>query len=209
VQALEHSVLLLIGSPWVFAAVGAILAVGSIAVFLPSQGLVVAVASLLLAKGDVAFGSGELIVVAAVGMVVGDIGLFALARWAHLGSHSWFDRPKVRAARESLERRYEHAPTRIAILGRFIPVGRLTTNLIGADSDLHFRRFLLASGIANVSWAAYCIAIAAAFGAWSRQNPFLVTVLAVAASITLGVIVSAVDRAVRGRRDGSDSAETA
>lgn len=198
--AVEQWVVHMVGSPWVFVVVALVLAVGSVAVFLPSQGLVVAVASLLLARGGAAPLVGALAIVAAGGMVLGDLGLFALARWVHLDQHPWLNRRRVREARESIETRYRAMPTRIAILGRLIPVGRLTTNLIGADSGLGLRRFLIACVTADLVWAAYCVGTAAAFGHWSRQNPFLVTVVAVTASILLGLGIRLVETAVMRRR---------
>jgi membrane-associated protein len=194
-SSLQDAIVGLVGSPWVFAAVGVVLLVGSVLVFLPSQGLVAAVGSLLLARHGDTLQTGVLIVVAAAGMTLGDLGLFASARRAALSEHAWFDKPKVRRAREGLESRYADAPMRIAVLGRFVPVGRLTTNLIGADSDLSLARFAAAASAANVLWAAYCIGVAAAFGAWSRQNPLLVTALAVTASILIGLLVTGIERA--------------
>jgi len=143
------------------------------------------------------------VVAATIGMVLGDVALWHLARTVDLGSRSWFSRPKVRKARESIDARYRKAPGRIAVLGRFIPMGRLTTNLVGADSGLDLRRFLVTCLVADVVWAAYCVGIAAATGSWSRDQPFLVTTLAVVASILLGLVISAVEKAVRRRNEAT------
>ncbi|PZE94039.1 hypothetical protein DEI95_05180 [Curtobacterium sp. MCBD17_008] len=201
VDAAEQVVLQLVGTPWAFLAVGLVLAVGSVAVFLPSQAMVVAIGTLLVGGDGGLLPVLLLVVAATTGMVLGDLGLYHLARSADLGSKSWFTRPKVRKAREAIDERYRSAPGRIAVLGRFIPMGRLTTNLVGADSGLDARRFLLACLLADVVWAAYCVAIAAATGSWSRDQPFLVTVVAVVASILLGLGISAVEKALRRRSE--------
>lgn len=205
-DAAQEMVLQLVGTPWAFLVVGLVLAAGSIAVFLPSQALVVAIGTLLVG-GDGGFLPVLVLVVAAtIGMVLGDVALWHLARTVDLGSRSWFSRPKVRKARESIDARYRKAPGRIAVLGRFIPMGRLTTNLVGADSGLDLRRFLVSCLVADVVWAAYCVGIAAATGHWSREQPFLVTTLAVVASILLGLAISAVEKAVRRRAEAAATA---
>ncbi|MBP1301582.1 MULTISPECIES: DedA family protein [unclassified Curtobacterium] len=205
-DAAQEMVLQLVGTPWAFLVVGLVLAAGSVAVFLPSQALVVAIGTLLVG-GDGGFLPVLVLVVAAtIGMVLGDVALWHLARTVDLGSRSWFSRPKVRKARESIDARYRKAPGRIAVLGRFIPMGRLTTNLVGADSGLDLRRFLVSCLVADVVWAAYCVGIAAATGHWSREQPFLVTTLAVVASILLGLAISAVEKAVRRRAEAAATA---
>lgn len=205
-DAAQEMVLQLVGTPWAFLVVGLVLAAGSVAVFLPSQALVVAIGTLLVG-GDGGFLPVLVLVVAAtIGMVLGDVALWHLARTVDLGSRSWFSRPKVRKARESIDARYRKAPGRIAVLGRFIPMGRLTTNLVGADSGLDLRRFLLSCVLADVVWAAYCVGIASATGRWSREQPFLVTTLAVVASILLGLAISAVEKAVRRRNEAAAAA---
>ncbi|QWS32994.1 DedA family protein [Curtobacterium aetherium] len=205
-DAAEQVVLQLVGTPWAFLAVGLVLAVGSIVVFLPSQAMVVAIGTLLVGGQGGIVPVALLVVAATIGMVLGDLGLFHLARSADLGARSWFTRPKVRKARESIDERYRAAPGRIAVLGRFIPMGRLTTNLVAADSGLDVRRFLRSCLLADAVWAAYCVGIAAATGGWSRDQPFLVTVLAVVASILLGLGISAVEKAVRRRSEAAAAA---
>lgn len=202
-DAAQEMVLQLVGTPWAFLVVGLVLAAGSVAVFLPSQALVVAVGTLLVGGDGGLLPVLVLVVAATVGMVLGDVALWHLARTVDLGSRSWFSRPKVRKARESIDARYRKAPGRIAVLGRFIPMGRLTTNLVGADSGLDLRRFLVTCLVADVVWAAYCVGIAAATGSWSRDQPLLVTTLAVVASILLGLGISAVEKAVRRRAEAA------
>ncbi|PZF55540.1 hypothetical protein DEJ23_11530 [Curtobacterium sp. MCSS17_008] len=205
-DAAQQMVLQLVGTPWAFLVVGLVLAVGSVAVFLPSQAMVVAIGTLLVGGDGGLLPVLLLVLAASTGMVLGDLGLYHLARSVDLGSRSWFSRPKVRRARESIDGRYRAAPVRIAVLGRFIPMGRLTTNLVGADSGLDVRRFLVSCVVADVLWAAYCVAIAAATGRWSREEPFLVTTLAVVASILLGFVISAVEKAVRRRSETAAAA---
>lgn len=202
-DAAQEMVLQLVGTPWAFLVVGLVLAAGSVAIFLPSQALVVAVGTLLVGGDGGLLPVLVLVVAATVGMVLGDVALWHLARTVDLGSRSWFSRPKVRKARESIDARYRKAPGRIAVLGRFIPMGRLTTNLVGADSGLDLRRFLVTCLVADVVWAAYCVGIAAATGSWSRDQPFLVTTLAVVASILLGLGISAVEKALRRRAEAA------
>jgi membrane protein DedA with SNARE-associated domain len=206
VDAAQDLVVQLVGTPWTFLVVGLVLAVGSVAVFLPSQALVVAIGTLLVGGHGGLLPVLVLVVAASIGMVLGDLGLYHLARSVDLGSRSWFSRPKIRRARDAIDARYRAAPGRIAVLGRFIPMGRLTTNLVGADSGLDVRRFLLSCILADVVWAAYCVGIAAATGGWSREQPFLVTTLAVVASILLGLAISAIEKVVRRRSEAAAAA---
>jgi membrane-associated protein len=209
VGSIEDAVLQLAGSPWAYVAVAVVLVVGSLVVFLPSQALVVALGTLLIGRGDPVVPVGFLVLAAAVGMLLGDLALFLAARRVDIDSWSLLDRRRVRDARSSIDGRYRKTPARIAVLGRFIPMGRLATNLVGADSDLSLRRFVISCGIADLVWAAYCVGIAAVTGHWAREYPFVVTAIAVALSIALGVGIGAVERAFRRRADGRAAAATA
>src|SRR5271167_3771091 len=102
VDAAQDLVVQLIGTPWTFVVVGLVLAVGSVAVFLPSQALVVAVGTLLVGGDGGLLPVLVLVVAASIGMVLGDLGLYHLARSVDLGSRSWFARPKVRKARDAI-----------------------------------------------------------------------------------------------------------
>ncbi len=86
------------------------LAVGSVAVFLPSQAMVVAIGTLLVGGDGGLLPVLFLVVAATVGMVLGDLVLWRLARSVDLGSRSWFTRPKIRKAREAIDGRYRKAP---------------------------------------------------------------------------------------------------
>lgn len=205
-DAAQHAVLQLVGTPWAFLVIAAVLTVGSVAVFLPSQAMVVAFGTLLVGGDDGLVPVVLLVLAATAGMLLGDTVLLRLARSVDIGSWPWFDRPKIRKARESIDARYRSTPGRIAVLGRFIPMGRLTTNLVAADSDLPLQRFLVSTLVADLVWAVYCVGIAAATGHWSRDYPFLVTVIAVVASILLGLGISAVEKAVRTRTEARTAA---
>lgn len=206
-SGVEDLVLQLVGSPWAFVVIGVVLTLGSVAVFLPSQAMVVAFGTLLLGQATGLGSTAVLVLTAAAGMVLGDVALYLLAQRADLASRSWFARPKVRKAREAIDDRYRAAPARIAVLGRFIPLGRLTTNLVGADSGLSLRKFVLACVVADLVWSAYCVGIAAATGPWARQYPIVVTAIAVVASILLGLGIQAIETVVRRRRGGPSAAE--
>ncbi|MGN6744466.1 MAG: VTT domain-containing protein [Amnibacterium sp.] len=191
------------GSPFVFLLVAVDLAISALLVVLPTQVLLVALSTLLLARGSGPPALLLLLVSALIGTWTGDAAVFVLARRAGLGHHPWFHRGRIGRVRAALRTRFTADPAGVLLAARFLPLGRLATVLLAAETGMRPRRYLRMSLVAAGVWALACIALGGVAGAWAAAQPLLVTALAVVASFGLVALVHLVDRraaAWEGRR---------
>jgi membrane-associated protein len=211
----EDWVLHLVGSPWTYPVVAGILAVGAIITFLPTQSLVVAVGALLMARHE-PLSLLSLAGATFVGMVVGDLAVYGLARGARRarkgrpprsGSPHGLGRVVARIERRvgALRGRFRRAPFRTLAIGRFIPTGRTATDLLGGEGTLTTRRFLRYSATAAVAYAAFFVGFAALAGPFADRYPLLVTVLVVVLSIGAGLLIGWIDSRLQARRAAQEA----
>ena len=193
-------VLDLVGSPWTFVAVAFVLAIGGTITILPTQSLVVAVTTLLAAHGDVPFGPIWLFVAATIGMVAGDFGTYWLVRGVRLDRIPGLGGERVQRMRASTRERFDANPAPIMTTGRFIPMGRILTNVAASDARLPPMRFGRLSLMAAMLWSAYSILIGSVAGVWAADYPVTMLVVAVGVSIVLGVVFDRINSAVTRRR---------
>ncbi|PPF45198.1 hypothetical protein C5B85_06220 [Pseudoclavibacter sp. AY1F1] len=183
------------GSGWSFAVAALVLLVGGIVTFLPSQSLVVALSA--LTAGDQ--GSTALInlfglfAFCVVGMVLGDIGTYWLARGIGFGKWSWMNGRRLTAVRKRVSDQLKTRPKWVMVTVRLLPMGRIATVLAASDARMPMPRFLPLSALASAVWVAYAVLIGAVFGSFSEENPLLMMVLAVVTAIALGVLAQFVN----------------
>lgn len=196
-SALEQWLLHSVGSPLVFALVAADLALAALLVFLPTQVLLVALSTLLLARGSGAIALALLLAAAVTGAWLGDAAVFVAARRVDIGRHPWFSTGRIGAVRAAFQGRFTADPTGVLIAARFLPLGRIATVLLAAESSLTPGRYLRTSLLAASVWASGSIAVGAIAGAWARREPLLVTVIAVVTSSMLASAVHLLERRAR------------
>lgn len=211
----EQWVLQLVGSPWTYPVVAGVLALGAIVTFLPTQSLVVAVGALIMARHE-PLSLLSLAAATFVGMVVGDLAVYGLARGAR---RRQADRPRrsrpehgigrllARIERRvgALRGRFRRAPFRTMAVGRFIPTGRTATDLLGGEGTLTTRRFLRYSATAAVAYAVFFVGFAALAGPFADRYPLLVTVSVVVLSIGAGLLIGWIDSRLQARRGAQEA----
>ena len=166
----------------------------------------------LVAAVAVAVGSGPallvpLIVVAALGAMIGDNIVFELGRRIGTTRYRWMRSRPMRAAIASAEHQLLARPASLIITGRYIPVGRIAVNLTAGSVGLPRRTFVPLSIVAGASWSLYMFAVALIASAWIQDNPLLSALIAAASAVLLGLLVDRVmSRAARAKRDASGDA---
>ncbi|WP_309080446.1 DedA family protein [Zhihengliuella sp.] len=150
----------------------------------PSESLLVGLASVAVSTGDpdlVLLG-----VLGALGAVLGD----QIAYWlgSRLGTQrfAWMRRPRsqrvLRFARRELDRR----GGLLIFTARYIPIGRTAVNFT-AGATGYPRGVFSAFDVAScVFWAAYSVTIGALAGQWFEEHKVLAIVVSVAIAIALG-----------------------
>jgi membrane-associated protein len=199
-DALNHLVISLAASPWVYVVVLVLVIVDGFFPPLPSESVIVALAAIGIASGapSVIF----LAAVAAAGSVIGDNIAFSIGRRVGTDRFGWMRRPRlariVDRARAQLDRR---AATLI-IVARFVPVGRVAVNVVAGATGFSRRRFFTLTIVSGITWALYGVIIGVLVGGWVNHNAILGAAIAIAIALILGVGIDAVaSRASRGQRE--------
>ncbi|KAB1646498.1 hypothetical protein F8O06_07130 [Pseudoclavibacter sp. CFCC 14310] len=198
-SAASDWVLSLASSPWVFVALALVLALSGTLTFLPTQSLVIALATIAYARPEQLFVTIVLLISTTVGMVVGDLGAFGLARWTHLGGWRWLNGVRVRRMRRWMRRRLRDQPDITMISARLVPMGRLATSLACADLHMPTALFVRLSAVGSLVWAIYSTGIGAVAGIWVERHPVAVICIAVVIAMLIGMIASRIQTALMSR----------
>ncbi|NYF10468.1 membrane protein DedA with SNARE-associated domain [Leifsonia sp. AK011] len=178
------------GSPWLYFGVFVLVVADAFTVILPSETVVVALASLALSTGEPSL--WVLIPVAAVGAVVGDNLCYVIGKRIGTTRFRWMRGPRVSAAIEYARRALEKRPASLILTARYIPFARIAANLTAGATGCSYRRYLPLTVVAGTGWAIYNCVIGALFGAWLAEYPILAIVISVAVAIALGVTIDAI-----------------
>lgn len=189
------------GSPWVLPVVALLTILDALLVIVPSETVVVALATLSISSGEPNL--VLLIVVAAIAAVIGDSLTFALGRKLGSPALARIRSPRVQSvfawARTALDRR----AALVIFIARYIPYGRVAVNLVAGATGFPYRRYLPLSALACLAWALYNVALGATFGAWLGDNPVLAVIVSVVVAVAIGLLIDAI-RVRRERRQTAD-----
>jgi membrane-associated protein len=189
---LEHWVLALAGSPWVYVALYAFATIDGFFPPIPSESVVIALAALAASTGEPAI--AVLIPVAALGAFTGDQIAYTIGSKVDLHSVRLFRGRNGRKALEWAEHALAHRGSSFILAARYIPIGRVAVNMTAGALGFPRRRFMGLTGLAGLTWAVYGTAIGIGTGAWLKGHP----VIAVAVGIVVGIVVGlAIDWALR------------
>jgi membrane-associated protein len=201
----------LAASPWIFAILLAFVIVDAFFPPIPSETLVIALAALTVSAGGPPL--WLIVVVTAVGALVGDLTAYMLGR--HLQIRGWrvFRNRKVQSAFQWADRALTQRPAPLIIAARYIPVGRVAVNMTAGSLTFPLPRFVGLASIAGLSWAAYSTLIGVGAGVWLGDQPLLATALGVMGGVSIGFgvdwVIGAVLRRGRTVTDRTDKADRA
>jgi membrane-associated protein len=185
-------------TPWLYLGLLVLVIADAFLVVLPSETVVVALGSLSLSTGSPAL--APVLLVAAVGAVVGDNICYALGRKVGADRFSWMRRGRGLAAIEAARLTLRRRPASVILTARYIPFARIAANLTAGATGFPYRRYLPLTLVAGTSWALYNCLIGALFGAWLADNPVLAVVVSVIVAISLGITIDTIVARVSARR---------
>ncbi|MCC9146067.1 MULTISPECIES: DedA family protein [unclassified Arthrobacter] len=195
-DGINNFILASAGSPWVYIGLFACCLIDGFFPPVPSESLVVALASLALSGAGV--NVWLIIPAAALGAFVGDNLAYLMGRGIGIERFAWMRRPKLQRsiawARHELDKR----SVSLILVARFIPVGRVVVNVTAGATGFPQRRFIALTGISGIVWAAYSVAIGSIAGAWFNEHHLLGVVVGVSGALVLGLIVDRLITMVRG-----------
>jgi membrane-associated protein len=182
---LEHWVLALAGSPWVYVALYAFATIDGFFPPIPSESVVIALAALAASTGRPSL--AVLIPVAALGAFSGDQIAYTIGSRVDVHRVRLFRGRKGRAALAWAENALAQRGSSFILAARYIPVGRVAVNMAAGALGFPRRRFVALTALAGLSWAAYGTAIGVGTGEWLKGHPVIAVVVGIIIGLVVGV----------------------
>ncbi len=184
---LEQWVLDLAASPWVFAALFLFATVDGFFPPIPSESVVIALASLSTSTGSPVL--WPVIAVAALGAFTGDQIAYQIGTAVHIRRLRLFRGRRGQAVLDWAEHALRDRGAAFIIAARYIPVGRVAVNMTAGALGFRRRRFVLLTGIAAVSWAGYSTLIGIGTGAVLGHSPLVGVITGIVGGFVIGMVV--------------------
>ena len=165
----------LAGSPWVLVVLYLFATVDGFFPPIPSESLVIALASLSVAPG----GRPALlpvILVAAAGAFTGDQIAYTIGGRVDVRRLRIFRSPRAQAALDWAQRALTERGASFIIAGRYIPVGRVAVNMTAGALRFPRRTFVGLDALASITWACYGAAIGVGAGRVLQGHPIVAIV---------------------------------
>lgn len=182
--------------PWVYLLVLACCVLDGFFPPVPSESVVVGLASLVITQGVP--NPWLLILVAALGAFLGDNIAFRLGRGIGTTRFRWMRRPRMQRSFTWAGRELARRAASLILVARFIPIGRVAVNLTAGATGYSQRRFVALTALSGTVWAGYSVGIGAVAGTWFQHNHLLGVAVAIAVAVVIGVGVDRVIVLVRG-----------
>jgi membrane protein DedA with SNARE-associated domain len=192
IHAINDWVPMLAGSPWVYLALFAFAAIDGFFPPIPSESVVIALASLSIAHGE-----PNIVLVAlagAAGAFTGDQIAYMIGSKVDVRRLRIFRTGRGAQALDWAEHALVHRGSSFILAARYIPIGRVAVNMTAGALGYPRRRFVGLTALAAATWAAYGTLIGAGAGAWLADH----SLLAVVAGVVIGTVVGlGIDWALR------------
>ena len=157
----------------------------------PSESLVVALASLVPSRGMP--NPWLLGLMAGLGAFVGDNVAYLIGKAIGTDRFAWMRRKRLQHAFAWAGYELRLRPVSLILVARFVPIGRVAVNLVAGATGYPHRNFLVLTCFSSVGWAAYSVLIGMLAGQWFQEYHLLGMVVAVVVALALGI---AIDRVV-------------
>ncbi|WP_454049661.1 DedA family protein [Cellulomonas sp. Marseille-Q8402] len=183
ISAVEDWVPMLAESLWVYPALTLFALVDGFFPPVPSESVVIALASLSVAQG-----SPNIFLVAlagAVGAFAGDQIAYLIGSRVDVHRLRLFRGPRGARTLAWAEHALANRGSSFILAARYIPIGRVAVNMTAGALGYPRRRFVGLTGLAAVTWAAYGTLVGAGAGIWLADHP----VIAVVAGVVVGTLV--------------------
>lgn len=179
-QLIEDAVLHAAGQWWVLLAVFLLCTIDGFFPVVPSESVIVALASISEAGQTVSL--WWLWVIGALGAITGDQIAYSLGRAIGLERFHWMRTRSVRRAVGSARRALDGHGALVICTARYIPGGRVAVNYTAGATGYPRVWFTLLDVFAAFLWSGYSIGIARATTGWLDNTLLQITVAVVAAA---------------------------
>lgn len=175
---------------WVYIVGGGFVMVSAFIPPVPSTTVFVALGALAGADG------GPLPTLLVVAMVLGALAGDLLTYWFTklVGHTRWGSNRGARRERavSSATRRLRQRPYMFMLTSRFIPLGRLSSNIAATVAGYPLRAFTVFSLVSGLVWSMYAVGVGMLTRHWPNISTQVAVLIAIGASIILGWLVGKV-----------------
>lgn len=182
-DSLDAWVLATSGAWWVLPVIAACCLVDAVFPLVPSESLLVALASLWAGRGP--FPLIALALVGAIGAFLGDQIAFRIGRLVGSRRFRWMRRPRIAHAFDLAERQLERRGATLIFTARYIPVGRVAVNITAGATGFSARAFAFYDGLGCLLWGSYSVGIGLLGGHWMQDH----RIIGVGVSVLIAVIL--------------------
>lgn len=186
-------------TPWVYVATLALATIDGFFPPVPSESVVIALASLSLSTGHPMLWLVGL--VAAVGAFCGDQIAYSIGKRVDLTNRRFLRGERAQRTLRWAEHALAHRGAVFILAARYVPVGRVAVNMTAGSLHYPRRRFSALIAIAAVTWSAYTVLLGTITGRVFATQPWLGVVVGVVGGIALGMVADPIITRV-GRRFG-------
>ncbi|MBX9244388.1 DedA family protein [Actinotalea ferrariae] len=191
----------LVGSPLVFLALYTVATIDGFFPPIPSESIVIALASLSVSTGE-----PNLWIVGAVGAAgafTGDQIAYSIGRRVPVRNLRFMRGAAAQRAVGWAERALAERGAAFIIAARYVPIGRVAVNMTAGAVGFNRVRFSILAAIAAVTWALYSVMLGIGAGHVLKDQPLLGVVVGVVGGILLGLAIDPLIKRfvlLRGRR---------
>ncbi len=173
--------------PWALVIVFLLAMIDGFFPVVPSESVVIAVATLSVTGAGPAIWA--LILVAAAGAFLGDQIAFTVGQLIPTHRIPFLNRGKGAQLVEKANALILQRPASLLIGGRFVPGGRVAVNVAAGAMGFPRRRFVVIDVVAVLLWASYSTLLGLAAGAYLNDHPLIAAVVGVTLGILMGLVV--------------------
>lgn len=192
--------LALVGSPWLFVVLYVFVTIDGFFPPVPSESVVIALASLAAAAGEPAL--WLVILVASAGAFTGDLIAYSIGTRIPVRSMVFMQGERQQRTLAWAERALDRRGASFILAARYVPIGRVAVNMTAGAIGFPRRTFAGLAAIAAVMWSLYSVALGTVAGVWLGHNPLLAMVVGVVVGVGLGFAIDPVVRWFVDRRAG-------
>lgn len=173
------------GALWVYPLVFALSGIDGFFPPVPSETILVTLASLSASAGHPHL--GVVILLAAVGAIIGDNLAYATGLRVGINRFSWTRKPHARKMFDWARNGLDQRGTAIILTARYLPIGRIAVNMTAGATHYPRRKFVPRTILAGITWALYTTIMGRFIGGFFGGQPLLGALISVCFAVLLGV----------------------
>lgn len=189
-EAVNEAIIMASSVWWVLPALFVFCFIDGFFPVVPSESLIVALASVAVTSGTPNI--VVLVLVAAAGAFCGDQVAYRMGRAVGTERWKWMRTSRAKKAFHFAHHELMRRGALLLFTARYIPVGRVAVNFTAGATHFPLKRFSLLDAFGCLTWATYSSAVGLVAGHWMHQNKLLGIVISIVVAIILGYLLDRV-----------------